>query len=374
VIVVYQTFEGRYGDNPAAIYEAWRRRRPHDTHVWLSDEAARPTFPPTVATVPIYTSECRALLEAADVLVANTHTDIDWDKRPDAYYLQTWHGTPLKRIHRDVRWAPAGRLDRLDRDVARWDVLLSPNAPSTPRLRRAFGFTGPVMPTGYPRNDVLNGPAAKRIRRRVRRALGVPDRARAILYAPTWRDDDVFSDATGPGPAAAAVPELLAGLGPDDVLLYRAHSFDVARAAVFAHGQARDVTQHADVAELYLAADLLVTDYSSTMFDFAITGKPLLHFVPDYERFRDEIRGFYFDLAHEAPGPLLRTTADLVAALSDASRLGPAYARRYERFRSRYCALEDGGATARALDLLEAFLAGRETTRTPSLELGLRAP
>jgi CDP-glycerol glycerophosphotransferase len=121
----------------------------------------------------------------------------------------------------------------------------------------------------------------------------------------------------------------------------------------------RDVSSHPDVTELYLAADAMITDYSSTMFDFAITGKPLLHYVPDYERFRDEVRGFYFDLAAEAPGPLFTDVDALAGALGRLTDLGPEYAARYAAFRRRYCSLEDGRATDRVLAAVEAALLDR---------------
>src|SRR3954447_26134239 len=136
--VVWQSFEGRYSDNTRVLYEAWVRERPGDQHVWLTDAVHRDRFPPGVETVPVYSRECIEALEHADIVMANTHTDVEWHKQPTTLYVQTWHGTPLKRIHRDVLWAPPGRLDRLSRDVARWDVLVSPNRASTPRLRGAF--------------------------------------------------------------------------------------------------------------------------------------------------------------------------------------------------------------------------------------------
>ena len=100
-----------------------------------------------------------------------------------------------------------------------------------------------------------------------------------------------------------------------------------------------------DVRELYLAADVLVTDYSSCMFDFAITGQPMVFFTYDLERFRDSVRGFYFDFLPEAPGPLVSTADDLARALRSPS-VSP---ERYATFRKKYCYLEDGRVTDRLL-------------------------
>ncbi|MCU1608047.1 MAG: CDP-glycerol:poly(glycerophosphate) glycerophosphotransferase, partial [Modestobacter sp.] len=113
----------------------------------------------------------------------------------------------------------------------------------------------------------------------------------------------------------------------------------------------RDVSRYPDIRYLYLAADVLVTDYSSTMFDFAITGKPIVHFTYDLPYFRDELRGFYFDLAEAAPGPLLTSSEEVLAAIAE---LGPDWqpTERYTRFQDTFCALEDGHATDRVLDVV----------------------
>jgi len=345
--IVWQSFEGRYSDSPRVLYEAWISHRADDEHVWLADQAHVEHFPADTETVTPYTAACVAALESADVVVASTHTDVDWRKKAGALYLQTWHGTPLKRIHHDVRWAPVGRLQRLDRDVARWDVLLSPNAASTPVLRRAFRYDGEIVESGYPRNDVLVRPEGLEVGRRVRASFGIDDHTRVVLYTPTWRDDVVLGGASSAA-ADAHVQQLADGVPDDTVLLVRAHSLDTARRLARIAPRVIDVSPYPDVAHLYLAADAMITDYSSTMFDFAVTGKPLVFFVHDYERFRDEVRGFYFDLEDEAPGPLVRTAAEVWEVLA----VNRPDSTRYRSFQRRYCNLEDGAATDRVLSRL----------------------
>src|SRR5438552_14139 len=124
--IVYNSFHGRYSDSPRALYERLRGR-PGLDHVWLADSAHLAAFP-AETIVDVNGPDARAALESADLVIASSHTELDWDKKPGATYLQTWHGTPLKRVHYDVLWAPPGRLDHLDLDIARWDLLLSPNA------------------------------------------------------------------------------------------------------------------------------------------------------------------------------------------------------------------------------------------------------
>jgi CDP-glycerol glycerophosphotransferase len=349
--VVYTSFSGRYSDSPRAVYEAVRDRGPGIEHTWLAAPEHRHAFPPDAPTVPYGSPDCIAALEAADLLVSNDHVPLDWRKRPDSTYLQTWHGTPLKRIHHDVRWAPEGRLERLDEDVALWDHLLSPNRASTPRLRGAFGFTGEVHETGYPRNDVLSSPDREELGAQVRAGLGIPEGRKVVLYAPTWRDDLVFG---GDGPGFTMPLDLdafTARLGADHTLLVRLHSLVPGRLQLPPGAPVIDVSGYRDVRELYLAADLLVTDYSSTMFDFAVTGRPILLFTPDLDRFRDEVRGFYFDLAAAAPGPLLATSPELVDAIEDVDRVARENHDRYASFRETFCHLDDGHATDRVVEL-----------------------
>ncbi|MBB3082849.1 CDP-glycerol glycerophosphotransferase family protein [Geodermatophilus sabuli] len=351
--IVYVAFRGHFSDSPRAIYEALLDRDVDATHTWLSAPHTRASFPDDVATTTFGSPESIAALEDADLVVSNDHIPLDWEKRPGATYLQTWHGTPLKRIHNDVRWAPEGRLAYLEHDIAKWDLLLSPNAASTPRLRRAFGYTGAVHETGYPRNDLLSSPQADEVRATVRADLGISDDQTVVLYTPTWRDDLVFNK-TGPQDFEFPVDleDFTARLGDDHVLLLRLHNMVMDRLEVVDGSPVRDVCGHPDIRELYAAADAMVTDYSSTMFDFAITGRPMLFFTYDLAYFRDELRGFYFDLEDVAPGPLLSTSRELVDAIADLDAVTARHAERYARFRETFCHLEDGHATERVLDLL----------------------
>jgi CDP-glycerol glycerophosphotransferase len=354
VKVVYFTFRGLFADNPRAIYERLLTREDLDlSHTWLCTPKTQDAFPPGVETVLYGTPEAVAVLASADVVVANDCMSMPWTKSPGTTYVQTWHGTPLKRIHHDVRPVRPGWLDNADKDVARWDLLLSPNPPSTDLLRNAFGFGGPVRETGYPRNDVLSSPDRDDVRARVRAELGIRDETTAVLYAPTWRDDLVFDTKDGHDfDVPIDLDAFAERLGADHVLLTRLHSMVAGRLAIPSGAPVVDVSDRPESAELYLAADMLVTDYSSAMFDFAVTGKPMVFYTYDLEHYRDDLRGFYFDLAEVVPGPLVRTSSELVEAIADTDVAASELADRYARFRDTFCSLEDGHATDRVLDLI----------------------
>ncbi len=363
--VVYNSFAGRYSDSPRAIYEALVERGDDLEHVWLADPDHLDAFPASVTTVPFAGAEGVRALESADVLVSNTHVDRDWVKSPGTVYVQTWHGTPLKRIHYDAIGVPTARTQRLSDDVDRWDHLLSPNRASTGPLQRAFGYPRPLAETGYPRNDVLSSARAPEIRAAVRRRLAIGPDKTVVLYAPTWRDDlkepDVF-------PLQLDLEAFERRLGRDHVLLLRLHYFDSARVGDVESACIRNVSMLPEVSDLYLAADALLTDYSSTMFDFAITAKPIIFFTYDLAHYRDTLRGFYFDFLRDAPpGPVVDTTDQVLDAIADLPNVARQYAGAYRSFRRQFCHLEDGGSTARVLERF--FTAQPAPVRAPTAVL-----
>lgn len=348
--IVYVSFDGRYSDSPRAVYEEVLRRGIPAEQVWAVHPDHAGGFPQGVRTVRAGTSELVEALESADLVVSNSKIPVPWTKPPGCVYVQTWHGTPLKRIHYDIKWAPEGKVGYLHEDVERWDHLLSPNSASTDVLVRAFGFTGAVHETGLPRNDVLVSSDRDASRSRVRKDLGIADGVKVVLYAPTWRDDHFYDDAGEDFPLHLDLESFRERLGGDHVLLLRLHYMVSSRLGPVAGRGVLDVSMHPEVSDLYLAADVLVTDYSSTMFDFAVTGKPIVLFTYDLERYRDELRGFYFDLAEVAPGPMVETSEDLLGVLASIDGVPEEYEERYRAFQERFCHLEDGGAASRFVD------------------------
>jgi CDP-glycerol glycerophosphotransferase len=117
-------------------------------------------------------------------------------------------------------------------------------------------------------------------------------------------------------------------------------------------GFAINVTAYPDITELFLVSDVLVTDYSSAMFDYAVTGRPMLFFTYDLAEYRDSLRGFYFDFEAEAPGPLLASSAAVIQAVKDIDSIAVSYRDAYQRFAARFSSLDDGKAGARICDRL----------------------
>ncbi|MGQ7297078.1 CDP-glycerol glycerophosphotransferase family protein [Quadrisphaera sp. KR29] len=373
--IVYNSFDGRFSDSPRALHEALTR---HGTglpleHTWLASPAHRAGFPEDAALVPADGPEAVAALEAADVVISNYHLAPQWEKAPGCLYLQTWHGTPLKRIAADEPHVGPGDPVPGWRDVERWDLLLSSGPAATRALRSGFRWHGPVAETGWPRNDVLHSPQREDLRAAVRARLGLAEGRTAVLYAPTWRDDVLDADGRRGVDLRLDLEEFSRRYAGTHVLLLRLHYMlsDRLAGAPLPPG-VLDVSCHPDIAELYLAADAVVTDYSSTLFDVAATGTPLLLFAYDLEHYRDDVRGFYFDLFDAPPGPVLRTSEQLLDALADPVAATAPWAARAAAFREEHCPLDDGGAARRVLDLV---LPGRVAALPGQRgELGATAP
>lgn len=353
--ILLVSFTGKQcADNPRGIADELRRRGDRREQVWAVADWSVPV-PHGAGSVLIGTAAYYAALGRSSYLVVNDHLPRPYRKRRGQRHVQTWHGTPLKRLGYDILTpsSAAGHryLDFMAGDVAQWDLLLSPNPFSTPIMRRAFKFGGQICETGYPRDDRLVAPGEGADRAAIRRRLGVPEGKRVAMYVPTWRDNQ--HDAAGRYRLdfRLDLDSAAERLGADYVLLIRGHhlmagGLPPTRSASFA----TDVTSYPDINDLLLVTDVLITDYSSVMFDFAPTGRPMLFFTYDLEQYRDQLRGFYFDFEASAPGPLLASSDEVVAALADLDRVAARFAAARAAFAASFCPLDDGKASARACD------------------------
>jgi len=357
--VLFVSWKGRQAaDNPLGIAAELRSRGDDREHIWaVTDPAVRT---PDGATVVLTgTQEYYEALARSRYLITNDDMPAHYRKRDGQVYLQTWHGTPLKRIGFDIERpqfiSGTAYLDHLAEDVAHWDLLLSQNPFSTPILRRAFRFDGEICEYGYPRNDVLSRPDAPQLAAEVRKRLGLSEGKKVVLYAPTWRDNQFYAAGRYRFDLRLDLERAWKTLGDEYVVLIRGHHHmadDVPDSA--SSGFAMNVTRYPDIAELFLVSDVLVTDYSSVMFDYASTGRPMLFFTYDLADYRDNLRGFYFDFEPEAPGPLLATSDDVIAAIGNIESVAARHAAAYRAFAAKFCPFDDGKAGARICDRLSS--------------------
>ncbi|HEX6457755.1 MAG TPA: CDP-glycerol glycerophosphotransferase family protein [Thermoleophilaceae bacterium] len=355
--VVFISFGGRqYADSPRALHEELLRRGSSLEHLWVVRDG-RAAIPPGGTVIRAGSREYYEAMARARFVVANVFLPKWFRSRPDQVVVQTLQGTPLKRVGLDVpHLRSTMRLSwHWEDQMASWKYLLSASGFASPILRDAYGFEGEILELGLPRNDVLAGPGREQTAREVRRALGIPEGDRVVLYAPTFRDHVVDRRGRHRMDQHLDVAPVLDALGPDAWLLIRKHP-SVAD-AVDTGGLERvlDVSMWPSANELLAAADVLITDYSALAFDFANTGRPMIFFAYDLDTYRDEIRGFYIDYEAEVPGPIVRTTDELADALRSLDgAVPPEYADRYRAWRQRFCPLDDGEASARLIERLFA--------------------
>ncbi|MBQ1108092.1 CDP-glycerol glycerophosphotransferase family protein [Streptomyces sp. 404i] len=354
------------GDSPRAVHTELVRRGTETEHLWVTGTTPGRTthVPPGARAVPVHSAAWYEALARSRRIVTDEQLPGWFERRPGQTVVQTWHGTPLGRFGgglADTLYADHQYLATLPRRSAQWSVLISPSRFATPWLRRSLGYGGEVLEAGSPANDVLFPPDRDKAAEGVRRGLGIPEDHRVVLYAPTYRDHlahppAAAADRTAPGPYRwdpALDPGALArALGPGHTVLVRRHP-RVTGGLQDGPG-VLDVSGHPGAAGLLLVADVLVTDYAGLMFDFALTGRPMLFHTYDLEHYRDTVRGFCLDFETRAPGPLLVTTDEVAQALRDTGSLAARHADAYESFRRDYCDLDDGGAAARVADRLLA--------------------
>ncbi|MFE9253547.1 CDP-glycerol glycerophosphotransferase family protein [Streptomyces sp. NPDC006879] len=350
--VLYATFSGRqYSDSPRAVYEELVRQGSALEHVWVVEDK-RAEVPEGVKVIRRWSREWYEALGRSRYIVTNTHIP-HWVRRRDGQVIvQTWHGTPLKRIGHDidgVQFADRKYLSKVAEETPNWSFLVSPNRFSTPIMKRAFKYEGEVLESGYPRNDVLLAGDTTERARAVRARIGLPEGKKVVLYAPTWRDDQFYQAGNYKFDLRLDLRKASAQLGEDHVLLVRKHSNIVDAVPGAGDGFVFDVSSYPDIAELFLITDVLVTDYSSLMFDFANTGRPMLFFTYDLGYYRDQLRGFYFDFEEKAPGPLILESDALIEALRDVDHISRRYSEAYAEFRRMFCDLDDGHAAERVV-------------------------
>ncbi|MEW2161803.1 bifunctional glycosyltransferase family 2 protein/CDP-glycerol:glycerophosphate glycerophosphotransferase [Streptomyces sp. NPDC007084] len=345
-LAVYCAYWGRgYACNPAAIHAKARELAPHIRSVFLVEPDAVAAVPEGVEHAVIGTRRAWEVLARAKYLINNANFADAVVKRPGSVHVQTQHGTPLKKMGVDqstypVVAAATGSFTKLLARVDRWDYNLSSNRHSTQMWERAFPGGYEALEYGYPRNDVYCTATAEDVAR-ARRRLGVPEGRTALLYAPTHRDYSTGFE------SRLDLEAFCEAVGEQFVVLLRAHYF-YDEGSGRGSGRIIDVTGHRSSEDVCLAADALITDYSSIMFDYANLDRPVVVYADDWEVYR-ETRGVYFDLLEQPPGRVARTPGELAALFTDGSYADSEAAALRARFRERFCQFDDGRAAERVV-------------------------
>ncbi|WP_234375369.1 bifunctional glycosyltransferase/CDP-glycerol:glycerophosphate glycerophosphotransferase [Streptomyces sp. CB01373] len=355
--VVFESHLGKqYSDSPRAVFEELRRRKAPITSIW-SYAGERPTgFPKDVELVRRWSWRYLKALAQAEFWIDNQGYPLRLAKRPETTYIQTWHGSALKRMGFDepthrMMSEPEQRsyqqaLDRFDHFVVRGehDVRTLARAYRIPEEK--------LLRTGYPRNDALvrvrEGAPLPAEAQRLAKRLGLDPERRVLLYAPTFRahPDGRVRDFEFP----FDIEDFAARFGDDHTLLVRAHYLNKLTLPPSVAGRVIDVSAEPDITPLLLLADCLITDYSSVMFDYALLRRPIVFYAHDWEEYAKDTRGTYFDLLAEAPGPVPRTGDELFSVIGDLSTVRSTYEARLKEFVDKYGEYDRGDAAAQIVD------------------------
>ena len=353
--VYLQSYTGQSAtDSQRAIHDELRGTRPDLTLYWAVASAAT-AVPEGGVPLLMHSREWYRVLGSAGYLCCNIDFDRWFRRKPEQQFLQTFHGYPAKSMGIRLWEAKQFTPKRVGLELARtsrdWTLILTPTPEMDRYYREEYAYRGEIESNGYPRDDALLAPDAEAVRRRTRELLGIAAGQTAVLYAPTWRDDQATNYRSAAMTRHLDLESATTSLGDDYVFLMRGHRFHAQANEREGGRTARllDVTDYPEINDLILAADAAVLDYSSLRFDFALTGRPMLFLVPDLGSYTGGVRGFLYPFEESAPGPLLTDAAEVVAALRDLPRVSRDYERAYARFNQTYNYLQDGRAAQRVV-------------------------
>ena len=353
--ILFESFFGKsFSDSPKYIYEYISANESGKFKcIWVIDKK-RTIIPFKHKKIKRFSLSYYYYLARCGYMVFNSRQPVWTVKRKGSIFLQTWHGTPLKKLVfdiEDISSASPKYKQQVYKQSRAWDYLIAANAFSSETFRRCFLFENTMLNTGYPRNDILHSPDRDQIADIIRGRLDIPKDRRTILYAPTWRDDEFYQKGQYKFELHLNLGLLREELKDEYVILIRTHYFiadslDLSSLSDFAI----NVSKYDDISELYLVSDILITDYSSVFFDYANLKRPMLFFTYDLEKYRDVLRGFYIDIEKEVPGPLVFTSEEITDSIKNIDSIARIYKERYEEFYNRFCDWEDGQATKKVVE------------------------
>lgn len=287
--------------------------------------------------------------------IVNSLLDLSVIKKSKQVYVQCWHGTPLKKLRCDIN-VTGGVLNtkeevikRNNLDIKKIDYFISPSKYATSKFISAFNLKELnkekiIIEKGYPRNDKLINYNNNDIEK-IKKDLNILTDKKVILYAPTFRDDEHTSGVGYTYKLNIDFDSLQKEL-KNYIILFRAHyfianSFEFDKYKDFIY----DVSKYDDINDLYIISDLLITDYSSVFFDYAILERPIIFYMYDYDNYKNNLRDFYIDLK-ELPGPIVKDEKDLVTLIKEKNNK---YKNMYSSFNKKFNPYEDGKSTQRVV-------------------------
>ena len=345
--IVFTSYYGAgFGDSPRQIAEAVHRKAPDMKLVWLvKDEAARSSLPEWITCCDYNSTERIRELSTAKVWVDNCRKGA-MKKRASQIYVQTWHGFALKRIEKDIAdTLPSDYEAYAIRDSRQTDLIVSDSAFMSELYRKSFWYNGEVAEFGSPRNDALVHPEES-VAAKVKSYFGLPEDRKLVCYAPTFRKDRSAEAYSVDFSRLKAACEKR--FGGNFAVLIRLHPavLTLADGLEFDNETTFNATPYPDIQELLAVSDVVITDYSSLMFDYMLTGRPCLQYASDIDAYRND-RNFNFSL-DLLPFPLAEDNDQLERLILSFDEED--YSGKLEDFKNKFGIKSDGLASERCAD------------------------
>lgn len=362
--VIFFAFKGKsYACSPKAIYEYMLTDEKYKDfeYIWAFKNLDKHSYLKENKNTKIVKyggKEYYRCLAKAKYWIFNYRVDDHIYPKKDQVYVQCWHGTPLKKLGYDLKNTQNAMNSESEIhnkyriDAKKFKYLLSPSKFASDKFKSAWNLKevnkeNVIIEKGYPRNDFLYNFKQEDIEK-IKSDLNLPSGKKIILYAPTWRDDQHQSDIGYTYKTEVDFDLLKDKLQEEYIILFRAHylvanSFDFEKYKGFVY----NVSDVDDINYLYVISDLLITDYSSVFFDYANLKRPMIFHMYDFEKYKDELRGFYMDIS-ELPGSITKTEIELIEEIKKTENFR--YDEKYKKFNEKYNYLDDGQAAKRVVE------------------------
>ena len=361
--IVFSNYFGKsYGCNPKYItQEIIKQKLPYEI-VWLVEnpETERKNFPPEVILKPYYSKDAMKELASAGVWVDNTRKKYFWEfglkKKEEQLYIQTWHGSlGIKKIEGDIENEDQSWREWAKIDSQNIDLVISNSKFEDEIFNRAFWYSGKILRVGHPRNDIFfcSNENKIKIKNKVLKFLNLSPEFKTILYVPTFRDggeSDCFNI-----DSSKIVEAVQNKFGGNYKFLLRLHPYTPCGVKEFFKADCTvDATSYPDIQELLMAADIVITDYSSIMFDFMLTEKPVFIYARDIEKYNND-RGFYYSL-ESTPFSISVNNEELVSNIQKFDK--EQYIEKVKKFLSKFECIDDGHASERVVKIIKDYIEG----------------
>ena len=345
-MIFFESFAGEYyGGNPKYLYEYMLKKGFDKEYTFVWSYSGKEEIPgnPIIVNKKESLDYYKYLAEAKYWI--NNNTFPIYRKRKGNVYLQTWHGTPLKKLGWDVE-IPGPEMkgrEEFYKESRNWDYLISSNEYSTERFASAFKFNEETLELGYPINDMFFRNNKKEIEQ-LKEKFNIPKDKKVILYAPTWKDDERSKDNVRYFNLDVDLEKLYDKFKDDYVIILRTHYFVSKNLKIDEklNDFVIDLSFYDDICHLCLISDILITDYSSVFFDYAHSRRPILFFVPDLEHYVSEVRGLYLNMETDMPGPIIKDNDQLIDSIENIDAVEDEYRKRYDKFYEKFCSICKG--------------------------------